>query len=197
MAPGPKSSMGAPMAIPTSLGINTLLTWGQEQSKTWKAPGSSVSKGGWISGKSPFQTGSPFPLEALCTVLVCSLLEEILPPSSALTAVRLQGVTRQSLALSTAGWELLPAHPTRSSMGRGSWQGWDTLDTLDRRRPGRSHGRELQVPWASSRKRGKEQTRKIVYAHTHRPALGTVLPAGTRSLKSPGKPTGKILQVWV
>lgn len=33
------------MVIPTSTGINTLPTWGQEQSKTWKAPGSEVSKG--------------------------------------------------------------------------------------------------------------------------------------------------------
>lgn len=34
MAPGTKPSTSAPMAIPTSVGINTLLTWGQEQSKT-------------------------------------------------------------------------------------------------------------------------------------------------------------------
>lgn len=40
-----KPSVDAPVAIPMSMGINTLLTWGQEQSKTWKAPGSKVSKG--------------------------------------------------------------------------------------------------------------------------------------------------------
>lgn len=51
MAPGAKPSMGAPMAIPTSVGINTLLMWGQEQSKTWKAPGSTGSKGAGSQAK--------------------------------------------------------------------------------------------------------------------------------------------------
>lgn len=40
-----KLSVGAPLVIPTSEGINAVLMWGQEQSKTWKAPGSKVSEG--------------------------------------------------------------------------------------------------------------------------------------------------------
>lgn len=45
--------MGAPVAIPTSAGINTLLMWGQEQTKTWQRG----VKGGWILGKGPLQAG--------------------------------------------------------------------------------------------------------------------------------------------
>lgn len=79
-------------------------------------------------------------------------------------------------------------------MGRGSWcRG--TLNAFDRRRPGRSHGRELQVPWASSRKRGKEQTRKwCMYTRT---GFGDSAAAGSRTLKSPEKPTEKMFQVWL
>lgn len=79
--------MGAPVAISTSVGITPLLTWGQEQSKTWKTPGSKVSKGAkvlseptllfhwWLSvyGASLFPPLAP---------------EEILPPPN---PARLQG----------------------------------------------------------------------------------------------------------
>lgn len=37
--------MGAPAVLPKSAGVNAVLMWGQEQSKTWKAPGSKVSTG--------------------------------------------------------------------------------------------------------------------------------------------------------
>lgn len=128
-----------PMVSPTSTGINTVLMWGQEQRR-----GSEVSKD---PKQSPSQAGSPFPL-----VLGSSLFSPPAPEANPASSSQPGHTERPG---STAGGALLSAPSTRARWQEGAGGCRDTLNAFDRRRPGRSHGRELQVPWASSRKRGR------------------------------------------
>lgn len=93
--------MGAPVTIPTSVGINTLLTQGQEQSKTWNGPASEVTRWSGSYGKDAlFSTSSVHSIRLLSPPAREETLPP-LPPPPALNPARLHRMIRQFPTLST------------------------------------------------------------------------------------------------